>query len=560
MSAPLIRCEVLPAANKPRYEKSLIGTIFNPDSKSSSAKASPIPVRSKQGSNQPPEPNLNQNPTPRPKIDLRGAETKPEEPALDSYPQTSAAAAEVQALERERQSPVPPAGGAVPSPTLKAQSKNPSAPALASLTKNNIKGGKKHKIDLKKGLTGRWEKKSFDKIIPRGGSAAPRSGGSGLHGGHQRPHGPRPGPILVKNILQRGAAVKDGRLQPGDRILEKGEDSSSLLSEDGREQLMYEIPLNESGSAGLGVSLKGNKSRETGEDLGIFIKSVIHGGAAHKDGRLCANDQLIAVNGETLIGRSNHSAMETLRRSMSSEGNSRGTIQLVVLRAAKQIGASTNRSASPAFPSSSTNQTPPPASASSNQNSLDYDVPPGPPRSSHVETRPPNNFPVRDENRTKPAPFGAVSNGNVYGNYGNGRPDDLDDSFPPPPSPGAVEEMSRDLPLTPRTTELSKPPFYADGNLKENYRTSKSMDLGKRTQHLKKTIAAHLIKLCGRFEEKKYSNQWIRDSFGTKMDSIELPSNEESQLIELSCDHTLRRKFGVWLMKETFVHLKISKW
>lgn len=29
-----------------------------------------------------------------------------------------------------------------------------------------------------------------------------------------------PGPILVKNILPRGAAVKDGRLQSGDRILE----------------------------------------------------------------------------------------------------------------------------------------------------------------------------------------------------------------------------------------------------------------------------------------------------------------------------------------------------
>lgn len=54
------------------------------------------------------------------------------------------------------------------------------------------------------------------------------------------------------------------------------------MLEDGREQLMYEIPLNESGSAGLGVSLKGNKSRETGEDLGIFIKSIIHGGAAYK--------------------------------------------------------------------------------------------------------------------------------------------------------------------------------------------------------------------------------------------------------------------------------------
>lgn len=64
--------------------------------------------------------------------------------------------------------------------------------------------------------------------------------------------------------------------------LQKGEPSGPLLVEDGREQLMFEVPLNDSGSAGLGVSLKGNKSRETGEDLGIFIKSIIHGGAANK--------------------------------------------------------------------------------------------------------------------------------------------------------------------------------------------------------------------------------------------------------------------------------------
>uniref|UniRef100_A0A8C2Q7J7 Par-3 family cell polarity regulator beta b n=1 Tax=Cyprinus carpio TaxID=7962 RepID=A0A8C2Q7J7_CYPCA len=187
-------------------------------------------------------------------------------------------------------------------------------------------------------------------------------------------HGP--GPILVKNILPRGAAVKDGRLQSGDRILEvngvditgrsqeelvamlrstkqgdsvclvvarqedmflprelKEEQARLLLSEEGKEQLMFEVPLNDLGSAGLGVSLKGNKSRETGEDLGIFIKSIIHGGAAFKDGRLHVNDQLIAVNGETLLGKSNHEAMETLRRSMSMEGNLRGMIQLVVLRA-----------------------------------------------------------------------------------------------------------------------------------------------------------------------------------------------------------------------------------
>lgn len=52
-----------------------------------------------------------------------------------------------------------------------------------------------------------------------------------------------------------------------------------------------------------------------------------------QDARLHVNDQLLAVNGESLLGKSNHEAMETLRRSMSMEGNLRGMIQLVVLRA-----------------------------------------------------------------------------------------------------------------------------------------------------------------------------------------------------------------------------------
>ncbi|MBN3274222.1 PAR3L protein, partial [Polyodon spathula] len=212
--------------------------------------------------------------------------------------------------------------------------------------------GKKIKIDLKKGLEG------------LGFTVVTRD--SSVHG---------PGPILVKNILPRGAAVKDGRMQSGDRILEvngrdiagksqeelvamlrgtkqgetvslivarqeevflprelKGEQDCVIPFQEGKEQMMFEVPLNDSGSAGLGVSLKGNKSRETGADLGIFIKSIIHGGAAFKDGRLRVNDQLIAVNGESLQGKSNHEAMETLRRSMSMEGNIRGMIQLVVTR------------------------------------------------------------------------------------------------------------------------------------------------------------------------------------------------------------------------------------
>nr|XP_035163061.2 partitioning defective 3 homolog isoform X28 [Callithrix jacchus] len=240
--------------------------------------------------------------------------------------------------------------------------KPPSAPAPApqnvfsttiSSGYNTKKIGKRLNIQLKKGTEGLgFSITSRDVTI--GGSA----------------------PIYVKNILPRGAAIQDGRLKAGDRLIEvngvdlagksqeevvsllrstkmegtvsllvfrqedafhprelKTEDEDIVLTPDGtREFLTFEVPLNDSGSAGLGVSVKGNRSKENHADLGIFVKSIINGGAASKDGRLRVNDQLIAVNGESLLGKTNQDAMETLRRSMSTEGNKRGMIQLIVAR------------------------------------------------------------------------------------------------------------------------------------------------------------------------------------------------------------------------------------
>ncbi|XP_045642360.1 partitioning defective 3 homolog isoform X14 [Ursus americanus] len=240
--------------------------------------------------------------------------------------------------------------------------KPPSAPAPApqnvfstnvSSGYNTKKIGKRLNIQLKKGSEGLgFSITSRDVTI--GGSA----------------------PIYVKNILPRGAAIQDGRLKAGDRLIEvngvdlagksqeevvsllrstkmegtvsllvfrqedafhprelKAEDEDIVLTPDGtREFLTFEVPLNDSGSAGLGVSVKGNRSKENHADLGIFVKSIINGGAASKDGRLRVNDQLIAVNGESLLGKTNQDAMETLRRSMSTEGNKRGMIQLIVAR------------------------------------------------------------------------------------------------------------------------------------------------------------------------------------------------------------------------------------
>lgn len=75
-----------------------------------------------------------------------------------------------------------------------------------------------------------------------------------------------------------------------------------------REILTLDIPVHDTEKAGLGISVKGKTTSSSGQpgtsaDLGIFIKSVLHGGAASRDGRLCTNDQLLHVNGVSLLGR-----------------------------------------------------------------------------------------------------------------------------------------------------------------------------------------------------------------------------------------------------------------
>lgn len=66
-------------------------------------------------------------------------------------------------------------------------------------------------------------------------------------------------------------------------LVQKTEEEELVLTPDGtREFLTFEIPLSDSGSAGLGVSVKGNRSKENHADLGIFVKSIINGGAACK--------------------------------------------------------------------------------------------------------------------------------------------------------------------------------------------------------------------------------------------------------------------------------------
>ena len=63
---------------------------------------------------------------------------------------------------------------------------------------------------------------------------------------------------------------------------------------------------------------------------------------------------------------------------------------------------------------------------------------------------------------------------------------------------------------------------------------------------MRKMITTHLNKLLERVNDyfpEKQRDEWIRDPFEIDMESVRLPSNAESQLVGLSCDHTLKKKF-----------------
>ncbi|XP_075969691.1 uncharacterized protein LOC142972448 isoform X4 [Anticarsia gemmatalis] len=110
--------------------------------------------------------------------------------------------------------------------------------------------------------------------------------------------------------------------------------TSSFLGMRNRLILRLDVPVHDSEKAGLGISVKGKVTvGPDPQDLGIFIKSVLHGGAASRDGRLHTNDQLLSVNGVSLVGQSNAEAMETLRRALLHAPPQRsGSISLTIAR------------------------------------------------------------------------------------------------------------------------------------------------------------------------------------------------------------------------------------
>ncbi|KAL3053022.1 hypothetical protein OYC64_005534 [Pagothenia borchgrevinki] len=64
---------------------------------------------------------------------------------------------------------------------------------------------------------------------------------------------------------------------------------------------------------GLGIKVIGGVKEQTGEEFGVYVKRILPGGVASYDGNLLPGDQILEVNGDSLVGVTNDRAVDVLR-------------------------------------------------------------------------------------------------------------------------------------------------------------------------------------------------------------------------------------------------------
>uniref|UniRef100_A0AAF5DNK2 C2H2-type domain-containing protein n=1 Tax=Strongyloides stercoralis TaxID=6248 RepID=A0AAF5DNK2_STRER len=131
------------------------------------------------------------------------------------------------------------------------------------------------------------------------------------------------GTVVIHEVYTDGAAAMDGRLKPGDQVLEVNDISLRGVSHDHAISLLrrtpsrvrlliyrdvnlqhslldptqiyniFNVELTKKPGRGLGISIVGRKN-----EPGVYVSEIVAGGAAEQDGRLMQGDQILAVNNQ----------------------------------------------------------------------------------------------------------------------------------------------------------------------------------------------------------------------------------------------------------------------
>ncbi|XP_030206280.1 syntaxin-binding protein 4 isoform X2 [Gadus morhua] len=88
--------------------------------------------------------------------------------------------------------------------------------------------------------------------------------------------------------------------------------SRTLMGPYGVDRAVHALEFNECEN-GLGIKVIGGVKETTGEEFGVYVKRILPGGIASSDGSLQAGDQILEVNGDSLVGVTSERAVDVLR-------------------------------------------------------------------------------------------------------------------------------------------------------------------------------------------------------------------------------------------------------
>ncbi|XP_063286817.1 syntaxin-binding protein 4-like isoform X2 [Pelobates fuscus] len=88
--------------------------------------------------------------------------------------------------------------------------------------------------------------------------------------------------------------------------------SRTLMGPYGMDRSVYCMEFTDC-TNGLGIKVIGGNRDFSREEYGVYVKRILPGGVAYADGRLQPGDQILEVNGDSLLGVTNERAVDILR-------------------------------------------------------------------------------------------------------------------------------------------------------------------------------------------------------------------------------------------------------